>query len=87
MSMIETDGPYGGYTCSSNSHKHHVSWSDSVFQQNRLQSQFYKVLRNRGIYINQPDTYFLQVQKINGFVTKRLTLIKSVILLLSALED
>merc|ERR1719419_2220692 len=25
MSMVETDGPYGGYTCSSNSHKHHVS--------------------------------------------------------------
>ena len=52
-----------GYTCSSNSHEHHVSFNDSVFQQNRLQSQFYKVLRNRGIYINQPDTYFLQVLK------------------------
>ena len=58
--MVETDGPYGGYTCSSSSHRHHRGLEDSVYQQDRLQGQFYRTLRNRGIYVNQPDTYFLQ---------------------------
>ena len=35
LSMVETDGPYGGYTCSSSSHAHHTGYSDSVWQQNR----------------------------------------------------
>ena len=35
LSMVETDGPYGGYTCSSHSHAHHTGYSDSVWQQNR----------------------------------------------------
>ena len=56
LSMLETDGPYGGYSCSSTSHQHHSGQGDSVYQQDRLQGQFYRDLRNRGIYINQPDT-------------------------------
>ena len=60
LSMVETDGPYGGYSCSSTSHRHHAGLGDSVYQQDRLQGEFYRTLRNRDIYINQPDTYFLQ---------------------------
>ena len=61
LSMVETDGPYGGYTCSSEVHTHHQGLGDSVYQQNRLQSQFFKLLRSKQVYINQPDTYYLQV--------------------------
>ena len=60
LSMVETDGPYGGYSCSSTSHQHHRGEGDSVFQQDRLQGEFYRMLRNRKVYVNQPDTYFLQ---------------------------
>ena len=62
ITMVETDGPYGGYTCKSSSHAHHRGLEDSVYQQNRLQSQFFRILRSRKIYINQPDIYYFQVQ-------------------------
>lgn len=60
ISMLETDGPYGGGSCSSRNHTHHTGLNDSVYQQNRLQSKFFKSLRDRGIYVNQPDYYFFQ---------------------------
>ena len=61
LTMVETDGPYGGYSCSAPDHAHHAGQADSVFHQNRLQAELYKELRNRGVYINQPDTYYTQV--------------------------
>ena len=61
LTMVETDGPYGGYSCSAPGHAHHAGQADSVFHQNRLQAELYKELRNRGVYINQPDTYYTQV--------------------------
>lgn len=60
LTAIETDGPYGGYTCGSNDHKWHKDESDSVFWQNKLQGEFYGALREREIYVNQPDLYFFQ---------------------------
>merc|ERR1719369_129615 len=60
LSMLETDGPYGGYLCNSTNHTHHKDVGDSVDQQNLLQGEFFKKLRNQGIYINQPDNYFYQ---------------------------
>ena len=60
LSMIETDGPYGGQTCASVTHTHHQGYSDSVFQQNRLQMQFYTGLKTLNVFINQPDNYFFQ---------------------------
>ena len=58
LSMVETDGPYGGQTCASDTHTHHTGYSDSVFWQNRLQSQFFADLRQLNVFINQPDDYF-----------------------------
>jgi hypothetical protein len=58
LSMIETDGPYGGYGCANASHAHHHGEGDSIYQQVRGQSEFYKQLRNRGAFINAPDFYF-----------------------------
>jgi len=56
--MVETDGPYGGYACSSTNHSHHEDVTDSIYWQLKLQSQMYHILRDREIYINQPDDYF-----------------------------
>ena len=50
--MVETDGPYAGYTCSNASHVHHHGRGDSVYMQVRGQGNFYKALRNRGVFIN-----------------------------------
>ena len=60
VTVIETDGPYPGYTCSSTNHSHHSDQSDSVYRQNMLQGNFYNILRQKGMYINQPDNYFFQ---------------------------
>ncbi len=60
LSMVETDGPYGGYPCAANHHAHHKGFSDSVYWQQQLQSRFYKQLIEEGVYINQPDRYFYQ---------------------------
>jgi hypothetical protein len=60
LTMLETDGPYGGEPCASTNHSHHVGASDSVYQQTRVQAAFYADLRARNVYINQPDNYFFQ---------------------------
>ena len=36
ISVLETDGPYGGYPCSSEKHSHHEGAADSVYWQNKL---------------------------------------------------
>lgn len=56
--MVETDGPYGGQSCASTTHLHHAGYHDSIFMQNRLQGQFFSDLRERNVFINQPDNYF-----------------------------
>ncbi len=56
--MIETDGPYPGYPCSSTNHSHHRNVNDSIYWQLKYQAEFYRILREREVYINQPDYYF-----------------------------
>ena len=60
LSMLETDGPYGGGSCASTNHSYHLQLSDSVYQQTRVQASWYAGLRARGVYINQPDDFFFQ---------------------------
>ena len=60
LTMMATDGPYKGYICASKDHSHHADRQDSVYQQDRLQSEFYRILREKGVYIKQPDKYFYQ---------------------------
>ena len=66
LSMIETDGPYGGYSCSNASHVHHHGEGDSVYMQVRGQGDFYRELRNKGFFINAPDDYFFQGSNKEG---------------------
>jgi hypothetical protein len=37
LSMVETDGPYSGYSCASTNHSHHRNNDDSIYQQSILQ--------------------------------------------------
>ena len=73
ISVIETDGPYGGYSCSNSSHIHHHGEGDSVYMQVRGQGDFYKELRNKGFFINAPDDYFFQVSSC--FYASRQTIV------------
>ena len=54
------DGWVGGYSCASTTHAHHRNNDDSIYQQNILQGKYFKALRERSVYINQPDNYFYQ---------------------------
>jgi hypothetical protein len=58
--ILETDGPYAGQPCDSKNHTHHYGPSDSIYQQNRLQEEFYMVMRSMNVMVNQPDGYFFQ---------------------------
>jgi hypothetical protein len=58
--MLETDGPYPGYSCASTNHSHHRDNGDSVYHQSILQGNYYRILRERSVYINQPDNYFYE---------------------------
>jgi len=73
LTMVETDGPYGGYdgpyTCSSTNHSHHENVNDSIYWQLKLQSQMFRIFRNRDVYINQPDNYFYQGGSKTGMMT------------------
>ena len=60
LSMLETDGPYGGESCGSTTHEHHFGLEDSIYQQNKYQSQFYHEMRKLSVFVNQPDNYFFQ---------------------------
>jgi hypothetical protein len=60
LSMLETDGPYGGSKCESTNHSHHHGLEDSVYRQTQLQSAFYADMRRLNVYVNQPDSYFFQ---------------------------
>jgi hypothetical protein len=60
MDVIETDGPYHGYDCTSTKHKYHRGLADSHWVQWQRQTMFYKACRDRGLYINSPDWYFFQ---------------------------
>ncbi len=60
MDVIETDGPYHGDVCASAKHKYHQGLADSQLRQWEACSRFYRQCRERGIYINTPDWYYLR---------------------------
>jgi len=60
LTMVESDGSYGGYSCASTNHSHHRNNDDSIYQQTLFQGHYFKILRERSVYINQPDFYFYQ---------------------------
>gem|GEM_PF-64576 len=57
--ILEHDGPYPGDFCASENHPGHVDYYDSQWTQWRQTTDFYKWIRQAGIYTNIPDFYFL----------------------------
>ena len=58
--LLEHDGPYPGDYCASTSHAHHKGYEDSQWVQWNMTKRFYNWLREKDIYLNAPDFYFLQ---------------------------
>lgn len=57
--FFENDGPYPGDVCASRTHPGHVGLDDSQWRQMELQKGLYRWMRERDIYINAPDWYFM----------------------------
>ncbi len=59
LDVLEHDGSYPGDICISELHPGHSGIEDSQWNQYRRITDFYKWCRERGIYLNVPDYYFL----------------------------
>ncbi|HVY69819.1 MAG TPA: alpha-galactosidase, partial [Verrucomicrobiae bacterium] len=59
LDLLEHDGPYPGDSCASTNHPGHHGLADSQWVQWRMSTDLYSWCRERGIYVNQPDYYFL----------------------------
>ncbi|HEX5554719.1 MAG TPA: alpha-galactosidase [Chitinophagaceae bacterium] len=57
--ILENDGPYPGDICASTTHPGHEGLLDSQWKQWWDEVSFYQWLRERGVYLNAPDWYFL----------------------------
>lgn len=60
MMCFEHDGSYPGDVCASTSHSHHKGLNDSQWNQFHKITELYHWMREKGIYLNVPDFYFLQ---------------------------
>ncbi len=58
--LLEHDGPYPGDYCASTTHKYHKGYEDSQWAQWNMTKDFYHWLKEKDIYLNAPDFYFLQ---------------------------
>lgn len=57
---VEIDGPYGMLMCSGGKTHRHDDFTDSQYKQWKASVvDWYKLLKQRGIYINAPDWHFL----------------------------
>ncbi len=57
--LLEHDGSYPGDPCQSKNHPGHKGWGDSRWNQFKVISDYYKWCREKGIYLNVPDYYYL----------------------------
>lgn len=64
--LLEHDGSYPGDVCASTSHPGHDGLADSQWKQFWKIADFYQWCRSRGIYLNVPDSYFLQGSNKTG---------------------
>jgi len=59
LDILEHDGSYPGDICISKDHPGHTGLEDSQWNQYKRITDFYKWCREKGIYLNVPDFYFL----------------------------
>ena len=58
--VLEHDGSYPGDRCASTTHPGHKGLEDSQWAQWTVIAEFYRWCRERGVYLNVPDWYFLE---------------------------
>ncbi|MBR4752771.1 MAG: hypothetical protein IK077_13525 [Thermoguttaceae bacterium] len=58
--VFENDGPYPGDFCEATDHPGHRGKEDSVWTIRKAQADLYRWCRAHGVYVNQPDGYFLE---------------------------
>jgi len=58
--LLEHDGPYPGDFCASTTHKYHKGYEDSQWVQWKMTTDFYHWLKDKRIYLNAPDFYYLK---------------------------
>jgi|GEM_PF-19437 len=59
FTLLEHDGSYPGDPCQAESHPGHRGFDDSRWNQWKRIASFYAWCRERGIYLNVPDYYYL----------------------------
>lgn len=59
FTLLEHDGSYPGDVCAGTNHPAHHGLADSRWNQWREIADFYRWCRERGLYLNVPDHYFL----------------------------
>jgi hypothetical protein len=57
--LLEHDGNYPGDRCASTKHPGHAGLEDSQWAQFQNISEFYRWCREQNVFLNVPDTYFL----------------------------
>lgn len=64
--LLEHDGPYPGDFCASDNHPGHNGYYDSQYNQWDQSVTFYGWLREKGVYMNLPDFYFMSGSNKTG---------------------
>jgi hypothetical protein len=64
--VLEHDGSYPGDVCASTKHPGHRGLEDSQWMQWKKITEFYHFMRERGVYLNVPDWYFLNGSNKTG---------------------
>jgi hypothetical protein len=59
LDLLEHDGPYPGDQCASTNHPGHRGLADSQWVNWTMNANLYSWCREHGVYVNQPDYYFL----------------------------
>ncbi len=59
LDLLEHDGPYPGDVCASTNHPGHRGLQDSQWVNWSMNAGLYSWCREQGVYVNQPDYYFL----------------------------
>ncbi|MFO0044513.1 MAG: alpha-galactosidase [Armatimonadota bacterium] len=64
--ILEHDGNYPGDVCASKNHPGHRDLADSQWMQYKMITDFYSWCRERNVFLNVPDTYFLNGSNKTG---------------------
>jgi hypothetical protein len=66
FNLLEHDGSYPGDTCASTKHPGHHGYEDSHWTQFQAIADFYRWCKDRGVFLNVPDVYFLSGSNKTG---------------------